>query len=97
MVQEVVEQFATDSYAAASNGEEMTWVESQKLGVKKRLIAYNRARLDRGLELVAKFAAEDSDFLDGTSDILQACHTLTSHIMREWLKGLQEFASPNAS
>ena len=68
----------------ASNCEEMIWVESKQLGVKKRLIAYNCSRLDHGLELVATFAAsEDSDFLDGTSDIFQACHTLTSHIRRE--------------
>ena len=80
LVQGVVNDVAADNYAVASDGDELTWVESQQLGVKKRLIAYQRSRLDYGLELVAKFSAsEGTDIFDGTSDLLQAWHVHVAH------------------
>ena len=90
LVQEVVNDMATDNYAVASDGDELTWVDSQQLGVKKRLIVYQRSRLDHGLELVAKSCTEEgSDIFDGTSDILQAWHVHALHISRESIRVAQ--------
>ena len=83
LVQQVVDDFGADNYSVPSDGDELTWIESQQLGVKKRLIAYQRSRLDQGLELVAKFATSDgTDIFDGTSDLLQAWHVHILHVRR---------------
>ena len=75
MVEQVVDGLAADNFVTT---DVPTWVESQGLGCKKRLVAYDRARLDHGLELVAGVSlTADDEIFDGTSDILQASHALT--------------------
>ena len=79
LVQREADASANESFAAPSNCDEFTFFDSLQLGAKKRLIAYDCARLEHGLELVANVAAtaEDDDIFDGTSDILKARHTHT--------------------
>ena len=77
LVQREADASANENFAVPSNGDEFTFFDSLQLGAKKRLIAYDRARLEHGLELVTNFAAttEDDDIFDGTSDILKVRHT----------------------
>ena len=80
-----VDASANEHFAVPSNGDELTFFDSLQLGAKKRLIAYDRARLEHGLELVANVAAtEDDDIFDGTSDILKARHTYFYRDFRCW-------------
>ena len=53
------------------------WIDGHPLGVRKRLAAYNRSRLEFGFDCVGKAALEDDLFTDEVceEDILEASLT----------------------